>query len=88
MRNVWDFREIGLSKMLFSDAAAKYMADKGKRLRATTLEGYRSAIRCHLMPMWGGREIATIRLAEVQDSGESFRFSARLVRVLRISPCR
>lgn len=37
--------------MLFSDAAAEYMSDKCKRLRATTLEGYRSAIRCHLMPM-------------------------------------
>ena len=37
--------------MLFSDAVTEYMADKGKRLRATTLEGYRSAIRCHLMPM-------------------------------------
>lgn len=24
--------------MLFSDATAEYMADKGKRLRATTLE--------------------------------------------------
>ena len=34
--------------MLFSDAVTEYMSDKGKRLRATTLEGYRSAIRCHL----------------------------------------
>lgn len=53
--------------MLFSDATAEYMADKGKRLRATTLEGYRSAIRCHLMPMWGEREIETISFEEVQD---------------------
>lgn len=44
-------------KMLFSDATAEYMSDKCKRLRATTLEGYASAIRCHLMPMWGKREI-------------------------------
>ena len=43
MRNVWDFLEIGLLKMLFSTAAAEYMDDKKKRLRATTLEGYRSA---------------------------------------------
>ena len=27
MRNVWDFREIGLVKMLFSDATAEYMED-------------------------------------------------------------
>lgn len=46
--------------MLFSDAAAEYMTDKQKRLRATTLEGYSSAIRCHLMPQWGEREIETI----------------------------
>lgn len=43
--------------MLFSAAVTEYMEDKGKRLRATTLEGYASAIRCHLMPQWGGREI-------------------------------
>lgn len=49
MRNVWDYLEIGLLKMMFSDAAAEYMEDKEKRLRATTLGGYRSAIRCHLM---------------------------------------
>ena len=58
--------------MLFSDATAEYMADKGKRLRATTLEGYRSAIRCHLMPMWGEREIETISFEEVQDWVNSF----------------
>ena len=46
--------------MLFSDAAAEYMENKKKRLRATTLEGYASAIRCHLMPKWGGREIESI----------------------------
>lgn len=72
MRNVWDFREIGLSKMLFSDAVTEYMADKGKRLRATTLEGYRSAIRCHLMPQWGKREIETISFEEVQDWVDGF----------------
>ncbi len=53
--------------MLFSDAVTEYMADKGKRLRATTLEGYRSAIRCNLMPQWGDREIEDISFEEVQD---------------------
>lgn len=33
MQNVWDFLEIGMSKMLFSTAVTEYMADKGKRLR-------------------------------------------------------
>ena len=72
MRNVWDFREIGLLKMLFSDAATEYMEDKGKRLRATTLEGYASAIRCHLMSQWGGREIETITFEHVQDWVDRF----------------
>lgn len=58
--------------MLFSTAAAEYMDDKKKRLRATTLEGYASAIRCHLMPQWGGREIETIIFEQVQDLVDSF----------------
>ena len=38
--------------MLFRDAAAEYMADKRKRLRASTLEGYRSALELHVLPRW------------------------------------
>jgi len=52
--------------MLFEDAVSEYMADKSRRLRATTLAGYESAIRCHLMPMWAGRELESIGLAELQ----------------------
>ena len=58
--------------MLFSTAAAGYMDDKKKRLRATTIEGYASAIRCHLMPQWGKREIESISFGEVQDWVDSF----------------
>lgn len=58
--------------MLFSEAVTEYMGDKSKRLRATTLEGYRSAIRCHLMPQWGAREIETITFEEVQDWVDGF----------------
>ena len=58
--------------MLFSTAATEYMDDKGKRLRATTLEGYASAIRCHLMPQWGWLEIETITFEQVQDWVDSF----------------
>lgn len=72
MQNVWDFREIGLIKMLFSEAVTEYMGDKCKRLRATTLEGNRSAIRCHLMPQWGEREIESITFEQVQDWVDGF----------------
>lgn len=58
--------------MLFSDVAAEYMDDKKKRLRATTLEGYASAIRCHLMPMWGKSEVESISFEEVQDWVDGF----------------
>lgn len=58
--------------MLFSEAATEYMTDKRKRLRATTLEGYESAIRCHLLPAWGGREMETITFEEMQEWVDSF----------------
>lgn len=58
--------------MLFSEAATEYMADKRKRLRATTLEGYESAIRCHLLPAWDGREIEMISFEEMQEWVDSF----------------
>lgn len=58
--------------MLFSEAATEYMADKRKRLRATTLEGYESTTRCHLLPRWGEREIETITFEQVQDWVDGF----------------
>lgn len=36
--------------MLVKEAAEKYMSDKAKRLRASTLEGYRSALELHVLP--------------------------------------
>ena len=58
--------------MLFSEAVDEYMADKRKRLRATTLEGYESDIRCHLLSTWGEREIEGISFEQVQDWVDSF----------------
>ena len=52
--------------MLFDDAVEMYWADKSKRLRGNTLEGYASAIRRHLMPAWSGRELESITHDEVQ----------------------
>ena len=53
--------------MLFEDAAAEYMRDKERRLRGNTLEGHRSALRCHALPAFGRREIEVITHDEVQD---------------------
>ena len=58
--------------MLFSEAAKMYMDDKAKRLRATTLEGYESALRCHVLPAWGAREIEGITFEELQEWVDSF----------------
>ena len=52
--------------MLFELAVEMYWNDKSRRLRGNTLEGYASAIRRHLMPMWAGREIEGITHDEVQ----------------------
>ena len=52
--------------MLFETAVERYWEDKSRRLRGNTLEGYASAIRCHLMPAWEGREVEAITHDEVQ----------------------
>lgn len=58
--------------MLFGDAAEKYMADKGKRLRASTLEGYRSALELHVLPRWAGVELGEMTPEGVQAWVDGF----------------
>ena len=58
--------------MLFRDAAAEYMADKRKRLRASTLEGYRSALELHVLPRWAGVELDAITPEDVQAWVDGF----------------
>lgn len=58
--------------MLFEQAAEMYMADKSRRLRATTLEGYESAIRAHLLPAWAGRDLESIGHEELQAWVDGF----------------
>lgn len=43
-----------------------------KSIRANTLEGYLSAIRCHLSPKWSGRELESITADELQEWVDSF----------------
>ena len=52
--------------MLFQEACAEYMAEKARKVRANTLEGYESGLRCHVLPAWGLRELAGISHAELQ----------------------
>lgn len=58
--------------MLFEKAVELYMEDKAKRLRACTLEGYRSALRCHLHPRWDGVELESVTPEDVQAWVDGF----------------
>lgn len=61
--------------MLFDECVYLYVEDKTegrKKVRANTLEGYLSAIRCHLMPKWSGREIESITADELQEWVDGF----------------
>lgn len=55
--------------MLFDQAVYEYVEAKSegrRKVRPNTLEGYLSAIKCHLMPMWSGREMESITADELQ----------------------
>ena len=72
--------------MLFSEAVEMYWTDKSKRLRGNTLEGYASAIRCHLLPAWAEREVETITHDEVQawvDSVPTYGAAAKAYKTFR-----
>lgn len=61
--------------MLFEQVAFEYVEDKQngrKAVRPNTLEGYLSAIKCHLMPKWAGREVESITADELQAWVDSF----------------
>lgn len=53
--------------MLIKDAAESYMSDRAKRLRESTLEGYRSSLATHVLPYWGNVQIEEITPEDVQD---------------------
>lgn len=44
-----------------------YITAKAAKCRQNTLDGYISAIRCHVLPKWGERELSDIRRKEVQE---------------------
>ena len=52
--------------MLFDDAVRAYLDDKARRLRGNTIEGYVSALRCHVLPEFSGRELESVTHEELQ----------------------
>lgn len=69
--------------MLMSDACSAYMEAKSKRLRQTTLDGYVSGLRCHVLPMWGARELESIRRREVQEWVDGFELPGAAEKALK-----
>lgn len=58
--------------MLVSTAVVMYMGEKRARLRATTIEGYESALRRHVLPRWGSVDIERIDPDDVQRWVDGF----------------
>ena len=72
--------------MLLSDAVDEYLEDKAKRLRGNTLEGYISALRRHVLPAFGSREVEEITHDEVQawvDSIPTYGAAGKAYKTLR-----
>lgn len=53
--------------MLFERAAAEYIAEKRRVRRESTVEGYESSIRLHILPRWGGVELEDIDPEDLQS---------------------
>lgn len=43
--------------MNISHVCEEYISAKSRKCRQNTLDGYISALRCHVLPKWGGRAI-------------------------------
>ena len=72
--------------MLFEQAVYEYVEDKQngrKPVRPNTMEGYLSAIKCHLMPKWAGREMESISCDELQAWVDSFELPGAAKKALR-----
>lgn len=52
--------------MSFAEIAERYLADKGRIRRASTVEGYESALRVHVLPRWGSMAISDIDPDDIQ----------------------
>ena len=53
-------------------AEQHYLPEKRRRRRANTVEGYESALRCHVLPRFGHRSVADIEHGDIQEWVDSF----------------
>ena len=69
--------------MLFEQAVFEYVEDKQfgrKAVRPNTMEGYLSAIKCHLLPMWSGRDMENITADDLQAWVDAFELPGAAVK--------
>ena len=55
-----------MNEMTFEEIAAAYIAEKRRVRRESTVEGYESSIRLHILPRWGGVALNAIDPDELQ----------------------
>lgn len=53
-------------------AEAHYLPEKRRRRRANTVEGYESALRCHVLPRFGRLAVSEIAHDDIQEWVDSF----------------
>ena len=53
--------------MLVSAVCEMYLGDREGRVRPNTMEGYRSAILCHVVPDLGDLEITDLTVRRLQE---------------------
>lgn len=58
--------------MLIKELAVLYIADKREKRRANTIEGYESALKCHVLPRWGHMRIEDIDPDDIQEWLDDF----------------
>lgn len=49
-----------------------YLPEKRRRRRATTVEGYESALHCHVLPRFGEMTIAEVTRDSIQEWVDGF----------------
>lgn len=72
--------------MLMHEVCELYVEDKSQRLRGNTMEGYVSALRKHILPAWGDRELASIGHEELQhwvDAIPTYGAAAKAFKTIR-----
>jgi integrase len=66
-RNAHIFDQGSTSPVLFVDAANEWLKRHQTRIQYSTLRGYSSVIRCHLIPQFGGFSLTDINAKIIRD---------------------